>query len=125
MSKHHQATPARRAHGSCHLFLSYARADNLAPVNASGEGWVSAFVNELQRRHAAYSGRTLQIFSDQDSIEEGVDWKHRLGEGLRQSRLFLDFFAEIFTLGDERSRYLSNPAQSNCRRRKTYPWVRK
>ena len=62
MSKHHQATPAGRAHGSCHLFLSYARADNLAPVNTAGEEWVSAFVNELQRRHAAYSGRKLQIF---------------------------------------------------------------
>ena len=59
MSKHHQATPAGRAHGSCHLFLSYARADNLAPVNASGEGWVSAFVSGLERRHAAYSGRKL------------------------------------------------------------------
>jgi len=31
-------------------------------VNTTGEGWVTAFVNELQRRHAAYSGRKLQIF---------------------------------------------------------------
>jgi len=125
MSKHHQATPSGRAHATSHLFLSYARADNLAPVNTIGEGWVSAFVSELARRHAAYSGRGLKIFFDQDSIEEGVDSKRRLGESVRQSLLFLDFFAEIFTLGDEPSRYLSNPAQSNCRRRKTYPWVRK
>jgi len=45
----------------------------LAPLNTAGEGWVSAFVNELERRRAAYSGRTLQIFFKQDSIGEGVD----------------------------------------------------
>jgi len=64
MSKHHQPTPAGRAHATSHLFLSYARADNLAPVNTTGEGWVNAFVNELERRDAAYSGRELKIFFD-------------------------------------------------------------
>ncbi|MBI5424986.1 MAG: toll/interleukin-1 receptor domain-containing protein [Opitutae bacterium] len=78
---------------SFHLFLSYARADNKVRVNLAGEGWITAFVAELKRRHAAYSGRELRIFFDQDSIEDGTDWKRRLGEGLRQSRLFLAFLS--------------------------------
>lgn len=56
---------------SRHLFLSYSREDNKAPVNAAGEGWVTAFVGDLQRRHAAYSGRELRIFFDRQSIIEG------------------------------------------------------
>ena len=81
-----------------HLFLSYARTENLAPVNTTGEGWVSAFVNELERRYAAYSGRTLQIFFKQDSIGEGVDWNRRLSKGLRQSRLFLAFLSPNYLI---------------------------
>ncbi len=76
-----------------HLFLSYSRADNKQPVNTAGEGWVTAFVSELTRRHAAYSGRELRPFFDQRDIEPGSDWKRRLAEGLRQSRLFLAFLS--------------------------------
>jgi hypothetical protein len=81
-----------------HLFLSYARTDNVAPVSDDGEAWVSAFVAELKRRHAAYSGRELQVFFDQESIEEGSNWKRRLGEGLRQSRLFLAFLSPNYLI---------------------------
>src|SRR5687767_4868025 len=76
-----------------HVFFSYARKDNEAPVNAEGEGWVTAFERELTRRHRAWSGRELKIFFDQEAIAEGVDWRRRLGEGIRQSRLFLAFLS--------------------------------
>ncbi len=76
-----------------HLFLSYSRRDNLAPVNAEGQGWVTAFAAELKRRHLEYSGRELEVFLDTESIEEGVDWRRRLGAGLRESRLFLAFLS--------------------------------
>jgi tetratricopeptide (TPR) repeat protein len=83
-----------------HLFLSYARADNRAPVNQAGEGWVEAFKGELERRHAAYSGRELRVFFDAQDIDIGVDWRRRLGEGLRQSRLFLAFLSPNYLISD-------------------------
>lgn len=83
-----------------HLFLSYARADNRAPVNQAGEGWVKAFKHELERRHAAYSGRELRVFFDEQDIHIGVDWRRRLGEGLRQSRLFLAFLSPNYLISD-------------------------
>lgn len=83
-----------------HLFLSYARADNKAPVNRAGEGWVKAFKGELVRRHAAYSGRELRVFFDEQDIDIGVDWRRRLGEGLRQSRLFLAFLSPNYLISD-------------------------
>ena len=45
-----------------HLFLSYARRDNESPVNAEGEGWVTAFARELKRRHRRYSGRVGSLW---------------------------------------------------------------
>lgn len=47
-----------------HLFLSYSREDNRAPVHAAGEGWVTALVAELKRGHADYSGRELRELHD-------------------------------------------------------------
>jgi tetratricopeptide (TPR) repeat protein len=82
--------PAMPAH---HLFLSYARVDDARPVNDLGQGWVAAFKAELETRHRAYSGRELSIFFDREAIDEGVDWRRRLGEGLRESRLFLAFLS--------------------------------
>jgi tetratricopeptide (TPR) repeat protein len=76
-----------------HVFLSYSRKDNTTPVNAAGEGWVTAFARELVRRHAAYSGRELKVFFDKEAIVEGEDWRRRLGKGIRESRLFLAFLS--------------------------------
>jgi len=41
---------------------------------------------------------SCRSFFDQDSIEEGVDWKRRLGEGVRQSRLLLDFLSPNYLI---------------------------
>ncbi len=75
-----------------HIFVSYARKDN-APVDASTEGWVTAFVRRLQAQHMSYAGKPLNVFFDTDSIDPGVDWRGRLREGLRQSRLFIAFLS--------------------------------
>ncbi|MCO6456985.1 MAG: toll/interleukin-1 receptor domain-containing protein, partial [Pirellulaceae bacterium] len=69
------------------LFISYSRRDNVP------SGWVTEFVAQLKQRHAQYSGRELNPFFDQLSIDEGSDWRRRLGAGLRQSRLFLAFLS--------------------------------
>lgn len=78
---------------SYHLFLSYSRADDKTPVNSAGEGWVTAFQSELKRRHEAYSGRELEVFLDNRAIVEGEDWRRRLGDAIRTSRLFLAFLS--------------------------------
>jgi hypothetical protein len=78
------------------VFLSYARVDNKSPVNAQGEGWVTAFKSELERRHKALTGNDLRVFLDHDAIDLGDDWQQRLGRGLRQSRLFLAFLSPAY-----------------------------
>lgn len=50
-------------------------------------------MDELKARHAAWSGRELNPFFDQQAIDEATDWRRRLGEGIRQSRLFLAFLS--------------------------------
>ncbi|MCW5559868.1 MAG: toll/interleukin-1 receptor domain-containing protein, partial [Verrucomicrobiae bacterium] len=84
------------------IFFSYSRNDNRTPVNAEGQGWVSAFHADLKRRHRAYSGRELHIFFDTQAIDTGRDWRRELGRGIRESRLFLAFLSP---------NYLSSP---NC-----------
>ena len=75
-----------------HLFLSYCRRDDVA-MHLGDMGWVSAFCEELKRRHKKYSGRELKIFFDTEAIGEGRDWRRELGTGIRQSRLFLAFLS--------------------------------
>ncbi|MCG6942593.1 MAG: toll/interleukin-1 receptor domain-containing protein, partial [Thiohalocapsa sp.] len=76
------------------LFLSYARKDNQPPPEAAGaEGWVTAFERTLRERHGRWSSRALNIFFDQQSIDDCSDWRRRLSEGLRQSRLLLAFLS--------------------------------
>jgi len=79
--------------GPYHIFFSYARVDNARPVDAEGSGWITAFERELRERHRRYSGKELRIFFDKEAIEIGVDWKRRLAEGIRQSRLLLAFLS--------------------------------
>ncbi len=75
-----------------HLFLSYARADN-GPDN---NGWVTAFHDRLLAQHALYSGRKLDIFFDKTAIQEGQDWKNRIYENLRSSKLFVAFLSPAY-----------------------------
>ena len=79
-------------HPSHHLFLSYSRKDNQPKVDG-GEGWITAFHRRLQAQHKAYTGRELKVFFDTEQIDHGSDWKGRLGQGLRTSRLFLAFLS--------------------------------
>jgi hypothetical protein len=75
-----------------HLFFSYSRNDN-QPQVVGGEGWITAFYRRLQAQHKAYTRHELKIFFDTEDIDHGGDWKGRLGQGLRTSRLFLAFLS--------------------------------
>jgi len=79
-------------HPQHHLFLSYSRKDNI-PKHGTGEGWITAFYRRLQAQHKAAAGHELKIFFDTEEIDHGSDWKTRLGQGLRTSRLFLAFLS--------------------------------
>ncbi len=83
-------------HATHHVFFSYARADNRDPVDDAGRGWVTAFFERLKARHGDYSGHDLRVFFDQEEIEDGTDWRHRLQQGLRTSNLFLAFLSENY-----------------------------
>ncbi|MGE0144183.1 MAG: TIR domain-containing protein [Planctomycetota bacterium] len=82
------------------VFLSYARKDNEQPVDRDGHGWVTAFDQELKRRHHQFTGKELRTFFDRDAIDAGVDWRRRLGLGLRDSRLFLAFLTPNYITSD-------------------------
>lgn len=79
-------------HPKHHLFLSYSRLDN-KPKQPGGEGWITAFARRLAAQHLAYTGKELKLFFDIEEIDHGSDWKGRLGQGLRTSRLFLAFLS--------------------------------
>jgi len=78
-----------------HLFLSYARADNLA-VPPAKVGWVAAFKARLEQQHCSFSGQPLRIFYDANCIREGDDWETRIGQALRSSQLLLAFLSPAF-----------------------------
>jgi tetratricopeptide (TPR) repeat protein len=65
------------------IFVSYSRADNY-------DGWVTAFIDAVQREHAeATGGSLLRIFFDRSEIKTMQDWEQRILENLRSSRLLL------------------------------------
>jgi len=121
-----------------HLFLSYSRKDNKAPVNAAGEGWVTAFVAELKRPHADYSGRelrglrllhpALEVEVDDRGVERppGAVRLHRLvarhvaGNGLAHHFADLDrFLDELTTAFEQRVGHSEDTAL-----RVQHPWHR-
>ncbi|MCC5021290.1 MAG: toll/interleukin-1 receptor domain-containing protein [Candidatus Synoicihabitans palmerolidicus] len=83
-----------------HVFFSYSREDNKHPVDDEGHGWVTALYHDLKERHRRYSGRELNIFFDQESLELGKDWRRALGAGIRESNLFLAFLSPNYLTGD-------------------------
>src|SRR6056297_4056495 len=75
-----------------HVFFSYARADN----GEENNHFVTRFHDLLRKEHQAVTGRELKTFFDTKAIEEGEHWKTRLGQGLRDSRLFLAFISDNY-----------------------------
>ena len=75
------------------LFISYARRDN-APLKNHGGGHdrpgpVSQLVVQISRDFEQFAGRPLRPFFDTTEIHGMEDWKHRILQGLRESRLLL------------------------------------
>ena len=75
-----------------HVFFSYARADN----GADNNHFITRFHDLLCKQHQAVTGRELKTFFDTQAIDEGELWKTRLGQGLRDSRLFLAFLSDNY-----------------------------
>ena len=70
------------------LFVSYARLDNQAPPGAQG-GLISSFVERLEEEHMRSSRSGLDIFFDKSDIHVMEDWRHRILQGLKESKVLL------------------------------------
>ena len=64
------------------LFISYSRRDN-------EHGRITTLVDRIQRDFAAFAHRDLVPFFDRDEIRGMDDWRLRIFQGLRESRLLL------------------------------------
>ncbi len=67
---------------ACDLFISYARKDN-------ANQRITEFVEQLKLEFQAFAGRPLEVFFDKVDIQGMQDWRHRILEGLHESRLLL------------------------------------
>jgi len=75
------------------LFISYSRRDN-------AQGRITQLVERIQADFAAFAGRPLQPFFDLTEIHGMEDWRHRILQGLRESRLLLACLSPSY-LGSE------------------------
>ncbi len=75
------------------LFVSYSRRDN-------EQGRVTELVERIKADFGAFSGRPLQPFFDVTDIHGMEDWRHRILQGLRESRLLLACLSPSY-LGSE------------------------
>jgi tetratricopeptide (TPR) repeat protein len=66
------------------LFISYSRRDN-----GQGDGRVTEFVERIGRDFVGFAGRELVPFFDRSAIAGMEDWRHKILQGLRESRLLL------------------------------------
>ena len=64
------------------LFISYARRDN-------EQGRITQLVERIERDFAPFASRQLVPFFDQQEINGMQDWRQRILQGLRESRLLL------------------------------------
>jgi hypothetical protein len=64
------------------LFISYSRRDN-------EQGRITQLVARIQQDFAAFAGRGLVPFFDQHEINAMEDWRQKIFQGLRESRLLL------------------------------------
>ena len=69
------------------LFISYARRDN-------NSNRVTELVERIRADFESFAGRALQPFFGLTDIRGMEDWRHRILQGLRDSRLL-----DRFTLG--------------------------
>ncbi|MEK6287721.1 MAG: toll/interleukin-1 receptor domain-containing protein [Acidobacteriota bacterium] len=66
------------------LFISYSRRDN-------EQRRITEFVERIGRDFESFAGRPLRPFFDITDIQGMDDWRHRILQGLRESRLLLAF----------------------------------
>jgi len=64
------------------IFVSYARRDN-------DQGCVTQLVDKIKENFKRLAGRELKVFFDQTEIRGMDDWRNRLWQGLRESKLLL------------------------------------
>ena len=66
------------------LFISYSRRDN-------EQGRITQLVERIKADFTAFAKRELVVFFDQREIHGIEDWRQRILQGLRESRLLLPF----------------------------------
>ena len=74
------------------LFISYARRDN-------AQGRIAELVERIKRDFASFAGvqgRELRAFFDKDEIHGMADWRQRILQGLRESRLLLACISPVY-----------------------------
>jgi len=75
------------------LFISYARRDNAPLKDHNGgsdrPGPITQLVARISRDFEQFAGRPLRPFFDTTDIHGMEDWRHRILQGLRESRLLL------------------------------------
>ena len=66
----------------CDIFISYSRCDN-------DQGRITQLVERIKTDFAPFAKRELEPFFDQQEIAGMQDWRQRILQGLRESRLLL------------------------------------
>ena len=93
------------------LFISYSRRDN-------AHGRISELVERIKTDFAAFAGRALQPFFDLTEIHGMEDWRHRILQGLRESRLLLACLSPAYIESDycqwEFTEYLKHEVARLC-----------
>ncbi len=77
------------------LFISYAHRDNRGnPGDAVSV--LQALKQAIKREYHAVTGRDVSIFLDTEAITTGSDWRGRILEGLKQSKMLLACVSENY-----------------------------
>ncbi|MFC1806034.1 TIR domain-containing protein, partial [Planctomycetota bacterium] len=71
------------------LFISYSRRNDEPQKQGDSRGWVTALRDEILADQRRFSAEPLRIFFDTEAIRSMDDWRHRILEGLRHSRILL------------------------------------
>lgn len=75
------------------LFITYSRRDN-------EHGRITEFVERISRDFESFAGRSLRPFFDTAEIQGMDDWRHRILQGLRGSRLLLACLSPNYLLSE-------------------------